>query len=90
MVRKHLSVRSETSSDVRPLVSIGGRTSTLILPGNERRAYEKPTRYRSTVLCPPRTPASPALDSPSTALILSQGFRHPSLERRRRLHWSQG
>lgn len=64
MMRKHLSVRSETSSDVRPLVSIGGRTSTLILPGNKRRAYEKPTHHRSTVLCPPRTPAPPAPDSP--------------------------
>lgn len=90
MVRKHLSVRSETSPDVRPLVSIAGRTSTLILPRNKRRAYEKPTCHRSTTLWPPRTPAPPALDRPRTALIPPQGFRHPSLEHRQRLHWSQG
>lgn len=78
MVRKHLSVRSETSSDVSPLVSIGGRTSTLIFPGNKRRAGEKPVRHRSTVLCPPRPcpqnshtkhsiPLAPQTDTPARA-----------------------
>lgn len=46
MVVKHLSVRSVTSSDVSPLVSIGGRTSTLILPGDKKGACEKPTHHR--------------------------------------------
>lgn len=89
MVRKHLSVRSETSSDVRPLVSIGGRTSTLIFPGNKRRACEKPTGHRSTVLCHPKDPAlkttTPSRAFPlcpkliaQTQLIPSQGRCHCS------------
>lgn len=59
MVLKHLSVRSVTSSDVSPLVSIGGRTSTLILPGDKRRACEKPTHHRSSALCPVPHPGQP-------------------------------
>lgn len=59
MVLKHLSVSSVTSSDVSPLVSIGGRTSTLILPEDKRGACEKPTRHRSSVLCPAPHPGQP-------------------------------
>lgn len=46
MMWKHLSVRSETSSDVRPLVSIGGRISTLILPG-KREPVRNPRTTRA-------------------------------------------
>lgn len=59
MVLKHLSERSVTSSDVSPLVSIGGRTSTLIFPGDKRGACEKPTHHRSSVLCPVPHPGQP-------------------------------
>lgn len=59
MVLKHLSERSVTSSDVSPLVSIGGRTSTLILPGDKRGACEKPTHHRSSAPYPEQPQHSP-------------------------------